>query len=187
MEKLKTPERDLSNISIESERLTLKPTSLEHSEEVFREFNDNVTKFLTRGPNESLETTQDFIKMSTEEARRGEKIQLTVTDKNGDFLGLTSIERTNTKTPEFGLWLKETAQGKGFGPELIFSLYDWAAQNLDVDHFIYRADRENIGSWKIAEKLLAKYGGEYVGEELTAIRGQERPVKTYHFPPKTIS
>jgi RimJ/RimL family protein N-acetyltransferase len=165
--------------------LILKPISPEYAEDIFREFDDNVTKYMSRGPNESLESTNEFVEKSLAGTKRGEKAQLVVTDRDGDFLGLTSVERANTKTPELGLWLKESAQGQGFGPELIFALYKWATENLDVDYFVYRADKENVGSWKIAEKLIAEYGGEYIGEIPEILRGRERLIKTYHLSPKT--
>jgi RimJ/RimL family protein N-acetyltransferase len=172
-------QQDLSKVKIESERLILAPISLDFDKEIFTEFNDNVTKFMARGPNESLDATDSFIKSSIEHTKAGEKLQLVVMGKDGEFLGLTSVEDVNTRTPELGLWLKETAQGQGFGSELIFALADWAQNNLDFDYLKYRADSENPGSWKIAEKLIEKYGGEYVGESPEMLRDGERMTKFY--------
>ena len=188
MEKEKQPEKapGLSGALIESERLILRPTSNHDAQDIYREFNDNVTTFLTRGPNESLKATHDFISRSIEATKNGEKLQLTVTDRNDEFLGLTSIERADSQTPELGLWLKEAAQGNGYGPELIFALVDWANNNLDFDYLIFRADAENVGSWKIAEKLLKKYKGEFVGEKPEILRGLERITRTYHILPEAL-
>ena len=178
--------QDLSDVTIQSERLMLRPVSPEDNEDILCEFNDNVTKYMTRGPNESLESVNEVINRWHQETKNGEKVQLAVTDKDGNFLGLTSIEKASTKTPEFGLWLKESAQGKGLGPELITALYTWASDNLNVDYFGYRADSENIGSWKIGERLVAEYGGEYCGEKTEIIREQERKTRYYHILPKTL-
>jgi RimJ/RimL family protein N-acetyltransferase len=178
--------RDLSKVKIESQRLILAPISLDFDKEIFAEFNDNVTKFMARGPNESLDATDDFIKSSIERTKAGEKLQLMVMSKDGEFLGLTSIEKANTRTPELGLWLKEAAQGQGFGPELIFALADWAQSNLDFDYIEYRADSENPASWKIAERLIEKYGGEYDGERPEMLRDGERMTKFYKIFPAAV-
>jgi RimJ/RimL family protein N-acetyltransferase len=185
MEKQPERIRDLSGVKIESERLILAPISLDFDKEIFTEFNDNVTEFMARGPNESLEATDDFIKKSIEQTKVGEKLQLMVMSKEGEFLGLTSIEKANTQTPELGLWLKEVAQRQGFGRELIFALADWAQNNLEFNHLIYRADVENPGSWKIAEKLIGEYGGKYVGEAPETLRDGERMTKHYQISKKS--
>jgi RimJ/RimL family protein N-acetyltransferase len=172
--------QDLSKVSIKSERLVLRPISLSYAKDIHVEFNENVTKFLSYGPNKNLNATNDFIRESAQKTKNGEKLQLVVTSKEGEFLGLTSIKKTNSQTPSFGLWLKEAAQGNGYGRELIFALTEWAYKNLDFDYIIYRVDAENIGSWKIAEKLIEKYGGETLGEKLEVLRGRKRMMKTYH-------
>jgi len=184
MEKRPEKMRDFSNVSIESERLALKPISFDYDREIFTEFNDNVTKYLRQGPNENLEAVNNFIRTSIEETKTGERLRLMVMSKKGEFLGLASIEHTDRRTPEFGLWLKEAAQGQGFGQELIIALAEWANDNLDFDYLRYRAATENPGSWKIAEKLVEIYGGEFVGESLEALRDGKTKSKEYHIFPK---
>jgi RimJ/RimL family protein N-acetyltransferase len=178
MNQQQSPKKDLSDVIIKTERLVLKPITLSYDQDIFREYNENVTKYTVHGPNESIEAVDEFIKSSMEQAKNGESLTLVVV--GGEFFGLADIKRTNTATPEFGLWLKESAQGAGYGSELIFALADWAQHNLDFDYLIYRADKENVGSWKIAEKLLEKYGGKYVGEVAEAVRGRNIIARRYH-------
>lgn len=176
--------RDLSEVVIESERLVLRPLSYDHKQEMFVEFNENVTRWLTNGPNESLEKLNENIANQIKEAENGESVTFEVLSKDGEFLGRGSLENTNTKTPEFGLWFKESAQGKGYGPEFIRAVHGWASDNLDVDYFLYRADKGNIGSWKIAEKMIAEFGGEFIGEEPEVMRGKDTITRRYHILPK---
>ena len=179
MEKQPEKTRDLSEIRIESERLVLVPISLNFDKDIFAEFDDEVTKYMPIGPNESIEATDDFIRGAVEQAEAGENLQLVVTDREGEFLGLTSVKHANTREPELGLWLKKDAQGQGFGSESTFALVEWVQDNLDFDYLRFRADSENSGSWKIAEKLIEKYSGEYVGEQIEALRDGDRMTKFY--------
>ncbi|GHU08356.1 hypothetical protein FACS189431_4460 [Alphaproteobacteria bacterium] len=177
--------RDLSKVSIESERLILWPVSHDLNKQMLlSEFNENVTRWLLRGPNENIEGLDGFLMRQIAYAKAGTGLTLAILDKDGEFIGLTELHRTNTFAPEFGLWLKESAWGQGFGTEAIFALFAWASKNLDVDYFKYRADAENIGSWKIAEKLVANYGGEFLGEKPELMRGRKRITKAYHILPK---
>jgi RimJ/RimL family protein N-acetyltransferase len=176
--------RDLSKVTIRSGRLILKPVSLDYDDMIFREYNDNVTKYLQHGPNESLKCVNDFLLNEMTLAREGKQLTTAVISKNGEFLGLAGLKESHTKTPEFGLWLKETAQGKGYGTEVIFALHDWASRNLDLESLKYRAFQKNPGSWKIAEKLVQEFGGEYLGEEPEMVRGQNQILKVYKVWPK---
>lgn len=176
--------KDLSDVTIESERFVLKPFSLEYNEDIFREFNENVTRWLTHGPNESIEKVNEFIESAIQEAKEGTGLEMVITSKNGEFLGLGGLKRTDTKTPEFGLWFKEGVYSKGLGTEFIRTLFEWASENLDVDYFEYRADRENIGSWKIAEKMTAEFGGEFIGEVPEEVRGKDTITRKYRIQPK---
>ena len=66
-----------------------------------------------------------------------------------------------TRTPEIGLWLKESARGKGYGKEMIAELIKWLEERKDFDYIIYVAHAENIATRKIAERL----GGELQRDE----------------------
>ncbi|MCL2280806.1 GNAT family N-acetyltransferase [Candidatus Saccharibacteria bacterium] len=181
---MKKQPRSLADVTIRSERLILRPITLDDARDVFIEFNDNVTKMMAHGPNESLEATSEFIEKTIQQTREGEKLQFVIVDKEEKFLGLASIEDANHRTPEIGLWLKKAAQGKGFGTELVFALVEWANQNLEFDYIKYRVHAQNVGSWKIAEKLIEKYGGEFIGETPEILQGVERMTKVYHIFPE---
>lgn len=176
--------KDLSNVTIESERLILRPFSLDYNEDIFQEFNENVTKWMLHGPNKSIEDVNNFITSTIGAEKNGEAFKLVITKKDGEFIGVGGLKGPNTQTPEFGLWIKEDAWGSGYGPEFISALFKWASKNLNVDYFKYRANKENIGSWKIAEKLVTEFGGEFVGEEPETVRGKETITRKYQILPQ---
>ena len=178
------PEYDFSEVSINSERLILRPLSFDYVEDIFKEFNENVTRYLERGPNKNIDAVNDFISKDIQASKNGNKVNFVILDRNNEFIGLSDLQKTDTRSPEFGLWVKESAWGQGFGSELIFAMAEWAQDNLDFDYLTYRADPENPGSWKIAEKLVKVYGGQYIGEKLETIMGKKRLSKCYQIAPR---
>jgi len=178
---------DFSNIAIETERLILKPISLEYEKEIFNEFNDNVTKWLTRGPNENIDKLRDYLIQAVKSVKNGTAFKLLITNKEGEFIGLGELKEPNSKTPEYGLWLKESVWGKGYGQEFVSSLHKWASKNLDIDYFIYRANKENKKSWRIAEDLIKEFGGELMSEDSEIVRGKNTITKKYKVMPEKIN
>jgi len=179
--------QDLSKVSIESERLVLKPISRNYGRDIFAGFDEQVTRFLVHEPNESLEQVDDFLAKSIQSAKDGTDLDLAITTKDGEFLGIGSLHHVDSREPEIGLWLKTAAQGRGFGSELAFAIAEWAVDNLDLDHLQYRADAKNVRSWKIAEKLVQKYGGRFAGEEIEILGGKERTTRFYQITPTKTS
>ena len=184
MEKQAEKIKDLSNISIESERLVLRPISHNYDRDIFNEFDDKATEFLPRGPYENLEVVDSFITESIEQAKNGTNLSLAITTKDGEFLGLGGLKEPCSRVPEFSLWLKKPAQGQGFGYELIFAITEWANDELDFDYLEYCADSEATQSCRIAEKLIETYGGKYIGEVPENVRGIDRMTKVYQILPR---
>lgn len=59
----------------------------------------------------------------------------------------------NTRTPEVGLRLKQSARGKGYGKEMITTVIKRLEDNKDFDYIIYDAHVDNVATRKIAERL----------------------------------
>ena len=152
----KTPEKvDLSAIVIETPRLILKPVSLDYAEVVFKSFTPAVARYTFPRSPEKIEETIGFITGSIESSQIGVGVDLLILNrKTGEFCGLCGLSGQNdTRNPEFGVWLAESAHGNGFGKEAIVYLRLWAIANLDVDGFLYPVDRNNIASRRIPESL----------------------------------
>ena len=52
---------DLMNIEIETARLLLKPISHDYVEDIFKEFTEEITKYMPPKPAETIEETRDFV------------------------------------------------------------------------------------------------------------------------------
>jgi len=66
---------------------------------------------------------------------------------------MASFEGADSVSPELGLWLKESAHGKGFGREVVAALVAWGHATLGKGSFIYPVAIQNTASRRIAERL----------------------------------
>src|SRR3989344_6958657 len=158
---------DLLKKGMETERLALMPISLNWKNDVFREFNADITKYLMGKPAQSISETEDFIAACIDELQNGEACTFVITKKtNNEFLGCTDIQNLKTNAPEIGIWIKKSAHGNKFGFEALTALKQWADIFLDYEHLVYPVDRDNTPSKKIAESLGGKVQKEYDKENL---------------------
>jgi ribosomal-protein-alanine N-acetyltransferase len=153
----------LLDVSISGERVRLVPTTHEHAESIFREFTEEITRFMYPRPAARIEETLEFIESSRERMAVGANLQLTILSREtGEFLGCCGLHgESNPKSPELGIWVKRAAHGRGYGREAIAALVGWASDNLVVGHILYPVDRNNLASRKIPESL----GGTIVAEK----------------------
>jgi RimJ/RimL family protein N-acetyltransferase len=69
------------------------------------------------------------------------------------------LEGADSVSPELGLWLKESAHGRGFGGEVVAALVKWGHATLGKESFVYPVAVQNTASRRIAENLH----GEIIG------------------------
>jgi ribosomal-protein-alanine N-acetyltransferase len=167
--------------SISSPRLILKPVSQEYAQIIFTEFTPQVTRYMTPRSPTHLSETQEFIADCIRKRTTGDDFVFVILDAiNQDFIGVCGVHGSdNPRLPEFGIWTKTSAHGRGYGREAMTTLHSWCCKNLDVDGFVYPVDRNNISSCKIPESL----GGIVIseGRSLTQSGGELDEV-TYKIP-----
>lgn len=147
---------------IKTERLLLKPVSHEYKEEIFKNFTKKVALHMYPQPTGNIKYIEDFINKSVTEMEAGENLQLVILDsKTEEFLGCAGLHHIDKPDPELGIWLKETAQGKSYGKEVIGSLISWARNNLKFNHLRYPVSKANIASRKVAEHFGGKVAKEF--------------------------
>ena len=101
----------------------------------------------------------------------------------GDFLGMVGLHHIGSPEPEIGIWIKEAAQGAGYGREAVAATIAWASQRIGAAAFIYPVAIENRPSRRLAERL----GGSLVGtRELRKPSGVLEEV-VYRIPPPPAS
>lgn len=148
-------ELDFNSLQIESERLLLTSITQGYSEVIFREFTDEITRYMIPATPKSIQEIDSFIKTSITNMEHGKDIALVILNNvTREFLGVCGLHgRPNPKEPMLGIWLKKSAHGNHYGQEAIKTLADWARNNITFTHMVYPCDRENIASRKIAEHL----------------------------------
>lgn len=78
---------DLKKIKLETDRLLLIPVSMKYKYEVFKEFQEPVTKHMYPSAPKKIEETEQFIKEAFEDLEKGTDLQVHILDKKtGEFL-----------------------------------------------------------------------------------------------------
>ncbi|MBR8834490.1 MAG: GNAT family N-acetyltransferase [Stigonema ocellatum SAG 48.90 = DSM 106950] len=152
----------LLNVEISTNRLLLKPISMEYKLDIFAEFTNEITTYMYPCPAKEISETELFINDSIDGMKNENNLILVILKKDSqEFLGCTGIHHLNSKHPEIGIWLKKSAHGNSYGLETVTALQKWAKENLDYEYLVYPVDRENIPSRRIPERLGGQIFREY--------------------------
>jgi RimJ/RimL family protein N-acetyltransferase len=103
-------------------------------------------------------------------------IRLNSTD---EFVGRAGLHPADGTMLETGVWIKESAQGHGYGREAVAAVIKWAGEKLRPSGFLYPVVDENTPSRRLAEAL----GGKIIGMRQRRKPGdKERKLLLYHIP-----
>jgi RimJ/RimL family protein N-acetyltransferase len=145
--------------NFESDRLLFTPIDFDYLEDIYNNFTPEVAQYINpnvSAPKEIKETAK-FISDSIIAFNEIKTLTFVVLDKKSkEFIGLCSLNNTNTAKIYFGLWVKKESQQKGYGFEIVKTLKSYALQNLDFKKLIYRFEKNNFNSQKLAEKMGGK-------------------------------
>lgn len=154
---------NLIDVTLGSPRLLQRTIGHRYAQDIFREFTPQVTRYMYPSPPRDISDTVAFIEASLRGLVTGTNLQLVILDgTSGDFLGCSGLHGIGGRTPELGIWLKEGAQGKGYGLEAVSAIVAWARARLDFDHLIYPVERDNARSRAIPEALGGRVEEERV-------------------------
>lgn len=146
---------DFNSVQIDCQRLLLVPITQVYSEVIFKEFTDEITRYMIPATPKDIREIDSFIEASIANMEQGNDIILVILDNmTREFLGVCGLHgRPNPNEPMLGIWLKKSAHGNHYGQEAIKYLADWTRKNIVHSHMIYPCDKANIASRKIAEHL----------------------------------
>lgn len=146
---------DFCSVTISCERIKLAPISAVYSEDIFKEFTDEITRYMVPATPSNIDQINDFIQSSIDSMQNNIDLTLAIVEKtNDEFLGVCGLHgRFNRNEPVLGIWLKKSAHGYKYGQEAIRALADWARHNVIFEHMVYPCDKDNVASRKIAESL----------------------------------
>lgn len=155
-------------MELKSERLLLRPLGMRDLESVHEYASDlENTKYMMYLPNESMEETADFLRNTENEwGKREPDFYEFAICYEGRQVGAVSLYLENDgKTGELGWILHKKYWNKGMISEAAAVLIEFAGNERGVTHFIAHCDTENIGSYRVMEKLGMKRTAEYGGRK----------------------
>jgi len=172
---------DLLGVELRTDRLRLRPVVSEDCDEIYREFTDEVTRYMGIATPRDPSETRQFIANARRNMDSGEELVCAILDApSGRLLGCGGIHALPSRQPELGIWLARSAQGEGRGLEAVAGFRAWGTTNCPrATHFRYPVDRANIASRRIAEILGGTEATEY---ERKALDGRNLDIVEYHVP-----
>ncbi len=140
--------------SIETEKSILSPITKQYAQDIFTEFDEEITKYMYPIPAKEINETLDWINHSIEKNLAWKNIQLVILDKNTkEFIGCVWLHEPETLTPELWIRIKKAAHWKKYWFEAITSLKERPDRNIEFEYLIYPVDQRNISSCKIPQRL----------------------------------
>ena len=112
-----------------------------------------------------------------EDMEQGKMLELVILTHAGEFVGSMEAFDITGKTPELGLWLKNSAQGKGYGHEALKCLVDYLNSTDKYEYYLYGVDQRNEPSVHLVEKFHFEKCGY---EEVTTQSGKTLHLLIYH-------
>ena len=145
-------------MDIETERLKLIPVSEKYVEEIYKHFNQKVTKYMIPSVAKDIDETRNVVNMFLEQRKNKTDYVYAITLKsNGEFIGLVGLHNLKNEVPGLGIWTKLESHGNHYGREAIGGLIDYA-RVLKIEKIYYSVDRRNIPS----KKIPLFYGGKLI-------------------------
>jgi RimJ/RimL family protein N-acetyltransferase len=155
--------KDLRAVAIEYKRLSLRSFTEADAAESFAAATVVVTRFMGWDPSPSPAAFADVWHEWLPKMAAGTDVALTVRLRlTGEFFGVAGLHRIGSPGPEIGIWIKEQAQGIGYGREAVAAVIAWAVRALAVTSFEYPVVVENWRSRRVAESL----GGVLAGTRM---------------------
>jgi len=140
-----------------TERLKLRPVSIDDKETVFRYRSDSDTNKYQGWIPENIKDVEEFIgKTATEPDLPGTWFQLVIIEKRTDsIIGDIGIHFLNTdnKQVEIGYTLDRDYHGKGYAKEALIRVIDYLFNDLKKHRITASIDPKNTASIKLVEKL----------------------------------
>jgi RimJ/RimL family protein N-acetyltransferase len=154
-------ESDLTSIELFANRLSLRTFTPADAPEIFAAVSPTLTRFMAWDPSPSPAAFAEVWHQWLPRMMAGTDLSLVIRLRASDeFLGVAGIHRIGTAEPEVGIWLKETAQGLGYGREAIGAIVKWAPAQIGAAALIYPVAKQNFPSRRLAESLHGTIVGE---------------------------
>jgi len=157
---------------LHTQRLYLRQMKASDSLSMFKIWSDpDVTKFMNISNFTDENQAKDMIQFLNELAQNNKAIRFTIIEKESNHIigscGYNSLDFENSKT-EIGYDISKTFWGKGYAPEAISSLLDYAFTHLKLYRVEAKVEPANVNSIKVLEKLNFTFEGTLRKSEKSA-------------------
>lgn len=143
---------------LKTERLIILPYSNIFLESYYTEFTDKITRYQYPDSFPDINVANEILSNFAKAMEHGEMLELVILTLDGEFIGSMEVFDIKAKTPELGLWLKESAHGKGYGYEALRGLIDYLSSTGKYQYYIYEVDIRNVSSTHLVEKFCFEKG-----------------------------
>jgi RimJ/RimL family protein N-acetyltransferase len=172
----------LRGINIASDRLVLRSFQVSDAGTVFAAIDPTFARFMVWDPPTSQAAFQATAADWEARILAGTDLPLLVRLKTDDaFLGMATVQNLETPEPRMGVWLREGAQGKGFGREAGQAVLQWAATTLGFVALHYPVVAGDTPSRRLAEALGGVKGETRIHRKAS---GVELRVMDFRIPTK---
>jgi|SRR5579871_131295 len=151
---------DLSQISLQTARLTLRSFTAADATESFVAADASVARYMSWNPPVSEAEFETIWQKSLSDMKSGSQLSLVIRNSaTREFLGSAGLHPADADLLETGIWIKTSAQGQGYGREAVAALMAWAGGKFHASALLWPVVEENLPSRKLAESL----GGKVIG------------------------
>ena len=154
-------------MELKTKRLTLCPLGMKFLSSTHEYASDiENTRYMVYLPNETVEETAEFLKGVDDEWQKEKPnfYEFAIL-LDGKHIGAASVTLEDDTSCELGWIMNKKYWGHGFASEAAEAIVNFAAHKLGVTHFIAHCDGENIGSYRVMEKIGMKRTGYYPGRK----------------------
>ncbi|PCI56758.1 MAG: GNAT family N-acetyltransferase [Alphaproteobacteria bacterium] len=149
--------------TLQTERLVLRPISLDDAPAVQKYFNDwDIIKYMGVSvpwpyPEDgALTHIRDHILPQTE-SENWHVWAITLKNGNDEAIGMVNFRIIPTKDGNRGFWLAKPYHGRGIMTEAIYSINGFIFNVLEIDKFIVSNVKNNVASRRVKQKTGATF------------------------------
>jgi RimJ/RimL family protein N-acetyltransferase len=162
------------NLTIETNRLLLRPLKLSDAEPMFAmDNNPNVHKYLWQNPTQTIEETIKIIEFVQGQYERNNIGRFaTILKETGEFIGWTGIkfvddhvENGNTNFYDYGYRLNEKFWNKGYATEASIAWLDYGFNQMNIDKINAYTHHDNGASNHILQKVGMNFMENYLDKD----------------------
>ncbi|HVF12514.1 MAG TPA: GNAT family protein [Actinomycetota bacterium] len=167
--------------TLNTERLTLRPFTMNDAEDVFAYASDpEVPRYLPWEPHATIEDSRSFLEGVLSAYKEGRPFAWALVLKQAGKVvggaGYNSWDRPN-RSAAFGYAMAKQLWGQGLMTEATKAILGFGFDQMNLNRIWAIAEPENIGSWRVMEKCGLSYEGTM--RELRFERGRFRTFKQY--------